>query len=142
MVLMEINLGSDKKKEMEKIHNEMLFLEDVQKQIVGISRRFKNMEDKFEEVSNDLVSRGEGWDESISSFEIGIEDLKSEIESLSNIISTDTKQMQSIISKFKDAAKNNEKEESLSKLDGWKVEGLVTRDRFKKLLIEEINNRI
>ncbi|PLW79695.1 hypothetical protein C0585_06905 [Candidatus Woesearchaeota archaeon] len=138
---MEINLGSDKKKEMEKIHNEMIFLEDVQKQIKGISRRFKNMEDKFEEVNNSMVVRDESWDGSISSFEKGIEDLKLEVESLAKILSSDLNHMQSIISKFKDAAKNNEKEESLSKLDGWKVEGLVTRDRFKKLLIEEINNR-
>ena len=50
--------------------------------------------------------------------------------------------MEKLIIRFKNSAKTSDYEKTTSKLNSWNVENYVTKKRFKKILLEDIEKRI
>lgn len=140
---MDINFKSNKDKlKSENQQHDLHQLDEIKLQIANISRRYSQMEVNFKKQDDLLDLRNNDWDSDIKSSDLELEGLKNDIESMKEILSKNIKVMEMIISRFKDAAKLSDYNSTLEYLDKWKVENMITKDKFKKLLLKELELRI
>jgi len=69
-------------------------------------------------------------------------ELKNIVDDISKKAINNINMMEKVINRFKNAAKNIDHQKTQERLDNWRVEDLISKDRFKKILLQEIERRM
>lgn len=140
---MEIGFGSGKKeKELLQKKEAEEKIESATNLLNNISRRYNQMNSNFENLDSNIDERNDKWYGEIEEFNDEVKKLEDEMIFIKDLNSKNLKLMENIISRFKSSAKTSDYEEASTKLDSWNVESFVTKKRFKRILLEEIEKRV
>lgn len=141
---MEINFksGSGEKKKLEEQKNQTDLENNLRSELKKLSKRISSIEQNFENVDKEMTKRDIDWSGSMDKDKKNMESFKKTLQSLDKKINDDINTMQNIISQFKNSVKSNEFNKTNAKIDNIKNESLITKNRFKKLIIEEIDKRL
>lgn len=123
-------------------NNQGIILESYNESIKSHQRRYEKLSENFTSVEKELINRDDNWISEIKKIGEELDLLKSQLNSLRDSSSKDITSMEQVIVKFKGAAKMDEYNLIMKDLNSWFVENMITKERFKLLLAQEIEKRI
>ncbi|MBR9675692.1 hypothetical protein GOV05_01655 [Candidatus Woesearchaeota archaeon] len=108
----------------------------------SVERRSNLIDENLKKIDKTIRDRDFDWADNIRGFEIQIDELTNQVGIMNDKLSKTVIKMEDVISKFKNTTKIREHDSVQKRVHEWKVEGLVTKMRFKLLLAQELEKRM